>query len=91
MECQDYFLRIDLNVKNYIESVSVFEILKTELPQPAGMIGMQEESAAESSDSSTQNIGAETPEEITTATVNKITCLMYKIITQKRQISIPEQ
>jgi len=66
-ECQEYFLRIDLEVKTYMESVRV-EISKTEMPQPAGMIGMQDESAPENSDSSTQNIGAETPEEITTAT-----------------------
>ena len=62
----------DLDVKTYIEGISV-EISKTELLQPAGMIGMQEESAAESSDSSTQNIGVETPEEITTATVGSVT------------------
>ena len=52
-------LRIDLNVKTYIESVSV-EISKTEVPQPAVMIGMEKESAPESSDSSTQNISVGT-------------------------------
>ncbi len=66
-ECQEYFLRIDLGLKTYVESVDA-EISKTELQQPAGMIGMQNESAPEEVDSSTQNMGVEMPEEITTAT-----------------------
>ena len=37
------------------------------------MIGMRYESAPENSDSSTQNIGVETPEEIATATVRCVT------------------
>ena len=71
-ECQEYFLRIDLGVKTYIESVNV-EISATELQQPEGMIGMQDESTPEDVDSSTQNTGLETPEEITTATNGSVT------------------
>ena len=66
-ECQEYFLRIDLGVKTYIEMVNV-EISATELQQPEGMIGMQDESTPEDVGSSRQNTGVETPEEITTAT-----------------------
>jgi hypothetical protein len=66
-ECQEYFLRIDLEVKTYVEHVDA-ENSETELQQPAGMIGMQNESAPEEVDSLTQNMGVETPEEITSAT-----------------------
>ena len=41
---------------------------ETELQQPAGMIGMQNESAPEEVDRLTQNMGVETPEEITPST-----------------------
>ena len=71
-ECQEYFLRIDLGIKTYIESVNV-EISMTELQQQEGMIGMQDESTQEDVGSSTQNTGVETPEEITTATNGSVT------------------
>ena len=71
-ECQEYFLRIDLGVKTYFESVNV-EISATELQQPEGMIGMQDENTPEDVGSSTQNTGVETPEEITTATNGNVT------------------
>ena len=67
MSMQAYFLRIDLEVKTYVEHVDA-ENSETELQQPAGMIGMQNESAPEEVDSLTQNMGVETPEEITPTT-----------------------
>ena len=53
--------------------IANFEISATELQQPEGMIGMQDESTPEDIDSSTQNTGVETPEEITTAMNGSVT------------------
>jgi hypothetical protein len=66
-ECQAYFLGIDLRVKTYMDSVDA-ENSRTELHQPPGMIGMQNQSAPEEVDSLAQNMGVATPEAITTGT-----------------------